>query len=200
MTKYIALSLGLGIICGYWKVVPPVLLRYFSFLTDGALFVLVLGVGMEVAINRRTFLEVKSWKWRIVFLPLSGMAGSLLLSFMAVPFLGISWKEAMAVASGFGWYSLSGALLTHLAGPTLGATAFLTNLFRELLTFLGVGVVFRYLGDWATVALGGATSMDTTLGPITAVSNGRLSALAITSGLVHSLCVPAVLPLWVRHL
>ena len=198
MTRYVALSLGLGIVCGYWKAIPPALLRYFSFLTDGALFILVLGVGMEVAINRRTFLEVKSWRWRIVLLPLSGMAGSLLLSLMAVPCLGISWKEALAIVSGFGWYSLSGALLTHLAGPALGATAFLANLFRELLTFLGVGVVFRYLGDWAAAALGGATSMDTTLGPTTAVSNGRLSALALTSGLAHSLCVPVLLPLWVR--
>jgi len=200
MTRYIVASLVLGILCGYWRVLPDFLVHHFRFLTDVALFILVLGVGMELAVNRRALREVKAWRWRIFFLPFSGMVGSLLLSFLAVPFLRVSWTETMAIASGFGWYSFSGALLTHLAGPGLGATAFLSNLFRELLTFLSVGVVFRYFGGWATVALGGATSMDTTLGPIAQVSAGRLSALALLSGFVHSLLVPVLLPFWVRFL
>ncbi|MGC8778660.1 MAG: lysine exporter LysO family protein [Candidatus Caldatribacteriaceae bacterium] len=200
MTRYILVSLILGILCGYWRILPAFLIHHFHFLTDVALFILVLGVGMELAVNRRALREVKVWKWRIFFLPLAGMVGSLLISSLAVPLLRVSWPETMAIASGFGWYSFSGALLTHLAGPSLGATAFLANLFRELLTFLSVGVAFRYFGGWATVALGGATSMDTTLGPMVQVSAGRLSALAFLSGFVHSLFVPVLLPFWVRFL
>lgn len=200
MTQYIILSLSLGILCGYWKIIPSFLFQHFHRLVDVALFVLVLGVGMELAANKKAFLEVKAWGWRILFLPFSGMIGSLGVSFLAAFFLPISWPETMAVASGFGWYSLSGALLDHLAGPHLGATAFLANLLRELLAFLSVGTVFRYFGSWATVALGGATTMDTTLGPIVQASTGRLSALALLSGVIHSLFVPVLLPFWVRFL
>ncbi|MEN3186432.1 MAG: lysine exporter LysO family protein [Atribacterota bacterium] len=200
MTRYMAMSLLLGILCGYWKIIPSFLLQHFPGLVDVALFILVLGVGMEIAANRRALLEVKVWGWRILFLPLSGMIGSLSLGFLSSFILPISWSETMAVVSGFGWYSLSGALLNHLAGPQLGTTAFIANLLRELLAFLSVGVVFRYFGSWAAVALGGATSMDTTLGPIVQASTGRLSALALLSGLIHSLFVPVLLPFFVRFL
>ncbi|MCX7668121.1 MAG: lysine exporter LysO family protein [Atribacterota bacterium] len=200
MTRYILISLSLGILCGYWRIVPSSLLQHFHHLVDVALFVLVLGVGMELAANRRALFEVKAWGWRILFLPLSGVIGSLCVSFLSSFFLPISWPETMAIVSGFGWYSFSGALLSHLAGPHLGATAFLSNLFRELLAFLSVGVVFRYFGNWAAVALGGATSMDTTLGPIVQASEGRLGALALLSGVIHSLLVPVLLPFWIRFL
>lgn len=200
MTRYIVVSLALGIFCGYWQILPAFVLEHFSIIVDIALFVLVVGVGLELAFNRKTLLEVKTWKWRIFFLPLSGMVGSLSMSFLSSFLLKFSWLETMTITSGFGWYSLSGALLSHLVGPHLGTTAFLANLFRELLAFLSVGFVFRYFGSWAAVALGGATSMDTTLGPIVQVSSGRLSALALLSGVIHSLFVPVLLPFWVRFL
>lgn len=200
MTKSIVLSLVVGIFCGYGKIIPASLLSHLHFVIEIALFILVFGVGMELALNRKALVEVKSWKWRIVFLPLSGMIGSCVASFSAVFLFKSTWAEGLIIASGFGWYSLSGALVTHLVGPTLGTTVFLANLFRELLTFLTAGLVFRYFGGWATVALGGATAMDTTLGPMVKVSEGRLSALALMSGLVHSLFVPILLTFLIRFL
>ncbi|MGQ9472973.1 MAG: lysine exporter LysO family protein [Candidatus Caldatribacteriaceae bacterium] len=200
MTKIIIFSLVVGILCGYGKVIPTSLLLHLHSVIEVALFILVFGVGMELALNRRALIEVKSWKWRVVFLPLSGMIGSYAASFCVALFFKSPWTESLVVASGFGWYSLSGALVTHLVGPNLGTITFFANLFRELLTFLSAGLVFRYFGDWATVALGGATAMDTTLGPMVKVSDGRLSALALLSGLIHSLFVPALLTFWVKFL
>ena len=40
------------------------------------------------------------------------------------------------MGAGLGWYSLSGALLTRLHSPELGALAFLSNVLREILAIL----------------------------------------------------------------
>ena len=41
--------------------------------------------------------------------------------------LGLPLKTALAMASGFGWYSLSGILLTESFGPVIGIAAFFND-------------------------------------------------------------------------
>lgn len=40
------------------------------------------------------------------------------------------------MASGFGWYSLSGILLTESFGPVIGSAAFFNDLARELIAIM----------------------------------------------------------------
>jgi uncharacterized membrane protein YbjE (DUF340 family) len=109
-------------------------------------------------------------------------------------------RECLAVASGFGWYSLSGVLLARLGNPSLGLFAFATNVFREILALVSLEWVYRAFGGWAAVALGGATSMDTTLGVLSRVSGGKLVPLGVVSGVLHSLCVPFWVTLFFQFL
>lgn len=44
---------------------------------------------------------------------------------LAAWLLGLPWNTGLAIASGFGWYSLSGIMLTDALGPVLGSAAFL---------------------------------------------------------------------------
>ncbi|MGQ9623176.1 MAG: lysine exporter LysO family protein [Candidatus Caldatribacteriaceae bacterium] len=196
----IFVSLFSGFLCGFLHLLPASFSWYLDSMVDGALLVLVFGVGMELASNDEAFRETKRIGFEIFLLPLVAMRGSLLRALGVAVFSSLRVTESLSVASGFGWYSLSGVLLARLGNPSLGLLAFMTNVFREIITLFGVGWVYRVLGGWAAVALGGATSMDTTLGLLSRISEGRLVPLGVTSGVVHSLFVPICIALFSRFL
>ena len=50
--------------------------------------------------------------------------------------LGLPIKTGLAMASGFGWYSLSGILMTESYGPVIGSATFFNDLARELLAIM----------------------------------------------------------------
>lgn len=196
----IFVSLFSGFLCGFLHLFPASFSWYLDGMVDGALLVLVFGVGMELASSDEAFQEAKKMGFKILLLPLVAMGGSLLGALGVAVFSSLGVTESLSVASGFGWYSLSGVLLARLGNPSLGLLAFMANVLREIITLFGVGWVYRVLGGWAAVALGGATSMDTTLGLLSRISGGRLVPLGVTSGVVHSLFVPLCIALFSRFL
>jgi uncharacterized membrane protein YbjE (DUF340 family) len=102
-----------------------------------------------------------------------------------------------AAAFAFGWYSLAGPLVAARAGALLGLFAFLANFLREDLTMLLSPILGRRWGGDGLSAVGGATSMDTTLYFIARYGEPDSAAVAVATGLVltvvASLLVPAVL-------
>jgi uncharacterized membrane protein YbjE (DUF340 family) len=83
--------------------------------------------------------------------------------------LDLPLKTGLAMASGFGWYSLSGILLTESFGPVIGSAAF-NDLARELLAIMLIPGLVRRSRSTA-LGLCGATSMDFTL-PVLQRSGG----------------------------
>lgn len=55
------------------------------------------------------------------------VASSMLAGVINALILGLPLKTALAMASGFGWYSLSGILLTESFGPVIGSAAFFND-------------------------------------------------------------------------
>lgn len=106
--------------------------------------------------------------------------------------LGLPVKTGMAMASGFGWYSLSGILLTESFGPVIGSATFFNDLIRELLAIMLIpGLIHRSRST--ALGLCGATSMDFTL-PVLQRSGGvEIVPAAIVHGFVLSLLVPILL-------
>jgi uncharacterized membrane protein YbjE (DUF340 family) len=97
--------------------------------------------------------------------------------------------EALAIGSGFGYYSLSSIMISRLSGETLGVVALLANIMREMTTLLLTPLLARY-GKLAPIAAGGATAMDTTLPIITRFSGSEYGVVGVFSGLVLSIIVP----------
>jgi uncharacterized membrane protein YbjE (DUF340 family) len=194
MTWKIALAFSLGVFAGYFRIFPGLSLSRAELLLTLALVFLVFGIGVEIASNRSALALIKKMGWRSLLLPALSIGGTITFSASAGIFLNISPLVSTAVGCGFGWYSLSGILLAPLLGASVGVIAFLSNIFREILTFLGAEAVYRRLGSWPAVAMGGATSMDTTLPLLSSVSAGKLDALAMISGVIHSLAVPVLVP------
>ncbi|MGG7447886.1 lysine exporter LysO family protein [Kosakonia oryzendophytica] len=106
--------------------------------------------------------------------------------------LGLPLKTGLAMASGFGWYSLSGILLTESFGPVIGSATFFNDLARELIAIMLIPGLVRRSRSTA-LGLCGATSMDFTL-PVLQRSGGlELVPAAIVHGFLLSLLVPLLM-------
>ena len=110
-------------------------------------------------------------------------------------FTGLDVRAAWATTLGFGFYSLTGPLVATRLGPSLGLLAFLTNFLREDLTMLLAPVFGRRLGGDGVAALGGATSMDTTLLFVVRYGDARAGSSAIATGLVLTAAATVLVPL-----
>jgi uncharacterized membrane protein YbjE (DUF340 family) len=137
---------------------------------------------------------------RSVWVPLtSAVGGALVAGVVFAVVSGVALTVSMATVLAFGWYTLAGPLVLARAGALLGLLAFLTNFLRENLTMVLSPVVGRRLGAEGLAALGGATSMDTTLYFVTRYGDRNAGSLALASGLIltvaASLILPAVLAL-----
>jgi len=101
-------------------------------------------------------------------------------------------RLALAVVSGFGWYSLSGVLVSKQFGADAGFIAFLVDLQRELWALFLIPYISRYSRTGA-IALGGATAVDFTLPIITKHVDMSYVPVAITSGVILSIISPIII-------
>ena len=155
-----------------------------------AVLLLLVGYGLELSLRsvRRAWLPIASAAVAVV-----AVAGIASLAARV-------WANAVwATALGFGWYSLTGPLVAARWGATVGLFAFLANFLREAMTMLLSPYIGRRLRGEGLAALGGATSMDTTLYFVVRYGDRRAGTLAVASGLTltvaASLLVPFVLAL-----
>ncbi len=162
---------------------------------DLVLNLLMLLVGVSVGMHRGLLDRLRQYHIKVLIIPFGVVAGSILGGFAAGLLLGLPiWKGA-AVASGLGWYSLGGVMLTELAGPTLGGMAFLSNLMRELLSFFSIPWISRHLNYPACIAPAGATSEDTTLSMMVRYTDEETVVLSVFNGALCSALVPVLIRL-----
>jgi uncharacterized membrane protein YbjE (DUF340 family) len=135
----------------------------------------------QIVLNRRGMIVA-------VVVAVSSLAGGVINAFI----LDLPLKTGLAMASGFGWYSLSGILLTESFGPVIGSAAFFNDLARELIAIMLIpGLVLRSRST--ALGLCGATSMDFTL-PVLQRSGGlEIVPAAIVHGFILSLLVPLLM-------
>ncbi len=100
----------------------------------------------QIVLNRRGMIVA-------VVVMVSSLLGGIINAFI----LDLPLKTGLAMASGFGWYSLSGILLTESYGPVIGSAAFFNDLARELLAIMLIPGLVRRSRSTA-LGLCGATS------------------------------------------
>ncbi|EOZ9388211.1 lysine exporter LysO family protein [Enterobacter cancerogenus] len=135
----------------------------------------------QIVLNRRGMMVA-------VIVVVSSLVAGVINAFI----LGLPLKTGLAMASGFGWYSLSGILLTESFGPVIGSAAFFNDLARELIAIMLIPGLVRRSRSTA-LGLCGATSMDFTL-PVLQRSGGlEMFPAAIVHGFILSLLVPVLM-------
>ena len=181
----------LGILCGRFGLLTESL--------DGEnvtlilLFVLMSCVGISVGSDRRLGEILRSLRPKILLYPLGTTIGTFLAAGLCSLFLAYPLSHCLAVGAGFAYYSLSSILITQAVGTELGTVALICNLAREALTLLLVPLVARFAPEPAVIAMGGATTMDSTL-PIMARTLGTQWVFV---ALVHAIVLDFSVPFWV---
>ncbi|WGY46658.1 lysine exporter LysO family protein [Vibrio sp. ABG19] len=134
--------------------------------------ILINKLGMMIA----AVMIITSW--------LGGLVAALVLD--------IPVYKALAMASGFGWYSLAGILMGDAFGPVYGGASFLIELMRELVSLVMIPMLIGRK-PCTTIGYAGATSMDFTLPLIQTTGGVRCVPVAIVSGFILSVLVPVLM-------
>lgn len=100
--------------------------------------------------------------------------------------------RGLAMASGFGWYSLAGILMGDAFGPVYGGASFMIELLRELIALVMIPMLIRSK-PCTSIGYAGATAMDFTLPVIQTTGGVRCVPIAIVSGFILSLLVPILM-------
>jgi uncharacterized membrane protein YbjE (DUF340 family) len=177
-----------GVAAGYW-LLPD--LPMAEDLATAMLMLLLLLIGLQL---RNAGLSLR----RLLFnrhglgiaLVLTG--SSLLAGLLVAPMLDTGWYQSLALASGFGWYSLSGIVIGDALGPAWGGVAFLNDVIREIIALAIIPLLIARRPAMA-IGYGGATAMDFTL-PIIRSSGGLACVpVAIASGFILSFLSPVLM-------
>ncbi len=161
------------------------------------LYLLLFFIGIQLIQNKVDIKAVLA-KPETLLLPVGTIVGSLAGGLVLSPLLGIPMGRALSLASGFGWYSLSGVLITDMGDPILGSAGFMANMLRETIALLIIPVLSRTRFPNAAIGVAGATSMDVTLPLIERTCGTSKVPLSIAHGAILSLLVPVFVPLFFR--
>jgi uncharacterized membrane protein YbjE (DUF340 family) len=192
MIKYILVALIFGCLAGYinnnlFTIIPNALISEQLFTI--ALIAILFVFGFSFALDKDAVEKMRRTGFKMVIFPLLVALGSLVGGLLAGLILQISLSGAMAVSSGYGWYTLSGPMMGQLLGPKWGTLGFTANFFRELLTITTIPFMVK-LDRYAPIASGGGTTMDTTLGVIVRYCGKDTLIVAFSNGLILSLIAP----------
>ncbi|HHY25440.1 MAG TPA: lysine exporter LysO family protein [Desulfitobacterium dehalogenans] len=174
---------------------PQAWTAYLPTITTLALDFTLVMVGIDLGLNRDIWRHMLKVGWQVFLAPVGVVLGSIVAAMVVGLCFGWELREGGAVGAGFGWYSLSGVLISDLHSVSLGTIAFLSNIFREVLAIIFVPFLAKRVGPLALVAPSGATAMDSTLPLLVAVGPKGIGIVAIISGFSLSLLVPVLVPL-----
>lgn len=132
----------IGIIIGNSHILPDSIKDIE--LSSYALAFLMFFVGMGIGRDTSIFSKFMSLDRRMLLLPLCTICGSLCGSYLASLFMiHTPINNAMAVASGMGYYSLSSIIITQYINPEWGTIALLSNIIRETAALLLAPAMYK---------------------------------------------------------
>ena len=144
-------------------------------------------IGLDLAYSHLD----RSWlNWKILLVPLGCIVGSLLGAFVTATLIqDISLKDLIMLSQGYGFYSMTGIVVTELKNAHLGSIALMNDLFREILA-----IVFMYIIGWryprSAISSAGATAMDVTLPMVKQACGNDFIPHAMVSGFILSILAP----------
>lgn len=188
----IIISIFIGIFCGL-LLKSSFLLNSVDIFIKLGLCLLLFFVGIDIGNYKNLAKSLRKIKKKVIFLPIITILGSIFGGFITASFLSLSFPETIAISSGMGWYSFSAIELAKI-DANLGAIAFLSNVFRELLAILLMPFIAKYLGGYEAISCAGAPAMDSLLPFINRNTPANMAIVSFYSGLIITLVIPILLP------
>lgn len=186
-----SIALILGIAVGTF--LSPETILLFSKIASVVLLALMFSVGISIGMDKLIFRKMKEMHLKVLVIPFGIVVGSLLGGAVCSIILGDSLRDGLGISAGLGWYSLSGVIVTDLAGARLGSICFLASLFREIFSFLLIPIVAKYTNKYTVIAPAAATSEDTTLPLIMKHSGEEVVIMSVINGIICSALVPILI-------
>ncbi len=179
----------LGFLLGRWL---PLSDMPIDEIIKGLLMLLILLVGFQLSHSGMTLKQVlmnkRGVQISIVFCASVAVGG--LIFGLVMPDVTIT--QGLALSSGYGWYSLSGIIMTDAYGAVWGSVALMNDLLREFCALLFIPLLMRNYPS-AGVGLGGATSMDFTLPVIQSSGGNEVVPLAMSFGFIVNIISPILM-------
>jgi len=185
-------SIVIGVILGYFltSYIQTFLLDYMLI---GSLIILYVSVGISLSSNKKVFKYIRILGFRVIYISIAVIAGSLVGGFVAGTLLGIPLHISVISASGMSYYSLTGAYMTQVYGIQAGTYGFVVNVMREFFTVLLLPFLIK-ISMGSPIASGAAGNMDTMLVPVTKVVGAELGLVTLITGVILTFVVPFILP------
>ncbi|MCG7529768.1 lysine exporter LysO family protein [Psychrobium sp. MM17-31] len=176
---------ALGFVIGLFVVIDK---TWIDKSSEWALMLLLLLIGISLRNSgialRDILLNKSGMQIALVVMVTSWIGGLVVAKLLQLPL-----NHGLAVSSGFGWYSLSGILISDGISPLLGAVALINDLGRELVAIFIIPLLIASKRHSA-IGIGGATSMDFTLPIIQKTGGSAAVPIAIVSGFILSIMAP----------
>lgn len=153
---------------------------------DLLLFYMLL-IGLDLAYSPLD----RSWlNWKIMLVPIGCIIGSILGAVLcSVIIQNITLRDLIMLSQGYGFYSMTGVVVTELRNAHLGSIALMNDLFREIFAIL-----LMYLIGWryprSAISSAGATAMDVTLPMVKQACGNDFIPHAMISGFILSILAP----------
>lgn len=181
---FIALALGYGL---------AELFNHFDYTlhvsTWNLLLIFMFLIGLDLAYSPLD----RSWlNWKIMLVPIGCILGSLTGALFAATIIkNISLKDLIMLSQGYGFYSMTGIVVTELKNAELGSIALMNDLFREI-----IAILLMYSIGWryprSAISSAAATAMDVTLPMVKQACGNEFIPHAMVSGFVLSVLAPIV--------
>ncbi|EGA69893.1 hypothetical protein VISI1226_04684 [Vibrio sinaloensis DSM 21326] len=169
----------------------PLDLSWVDTASEWILFLLLFFIGIQLRNSGLTLKQILLNKHGMV-IALLIIVSSMIGGVIAAHILDINLYRALAMSSGFGWYSLAGILMGDAFGPIYGGASFMIELLRELIALVLIPLFIR-TKPCTAIGYAGATAMDFTLPVIQTTGGVRCVPIAIVSGFILSLLVPVLM-------
>ncbi|MGI6019564.1 MAG: lysine exporter LysO family protein [Marvinbryantia sp.] len=161
--------------------------------TNLILYILMFFIGISIGMQKDIFSKIKEYHVKIFIIPIGTIVGSFLGGIVCSLILKIPIGYGTAITSGLGWYSLAGVTISSLVNAQLGSIAFLSNLMREMVSFIIIPFLAVHFNYFTCIAPAGATSEDTTLPIILKYTNEETVVMSVFNGIICSLMVPVLI-------
>ncbi|NUF49747.1 lysine exporter LysO family protein [Gilliamella sp. ESL0250] len=187
----VCIALIVGFICG---LLPLFIWQYAENVTQIVLVFLLFLVGIQLRSNNISIKQIllnKVGMTTSILVVMSVLLGGIVASFI----LNLPVRVGLAMSSGFGWYSLSGILMTEAHGPVIGSATFLNDILRELCAIILIPTLIKRY-QLTTLGLCGATSMDFTLPMLQKGGGIAIVPAAIAQGFLLTLIMPIIITLF----
>jgi uncharacterized membrane protein YbjE (DUF340 family) len=164
------------------------------------LLLMIVAVGFQSAQEIRTLKSTRgsavsttSALVVLLGLPVAVIMGTLCSCAIAGLFLTYGWRDSMLCGAPMGWQTLGGPMIQELRGLQLGNVAFLTNMFRDVVSLVMIPLVSRRGYALLGVTPGGVSSMDILLPGIMAASGRHVLLYAMWVGASCSFWAPILI-------